>query len=62
MSTSGCPGDRVAATLTKVSAERGLPRSTTVDRGTEFASKPLDEWGDQDGVLIDFARPGVWRK
>jgi putative transposase len=51
-------GDRVAAALSKVAERRRLPRSITVDHGTEFTSKALDEWAYQNGVLLDFTRPG----
>jgi putative transposase len=30
----------------------------TVDHGTEFTSKVLDEWCFQNGVRLDFIRPG----
>ena len=30
------------------------PRSITVDHGTEFTSKVLDEWCYQNGVTLDF--------
>ena len=51
-------GDRVAEALSKVAERRRLPRSITVDHGTEFTSKALDEWAYQNGVLLDFTRPG----
>jgi putative transposase len=35
-----------------------LPRTITVDHGTEFTSKVLDEWAYQRGVELDFIRPG----
>jgi putative transposase len=51
-------GESVAQALNRVSEGRGLPRSITVDHGTEFTSKALDEWAYQNGVLLDFTRPG----
>jgi putative transposase len=30
----------------------------TVDHGTEFPSKALDEWASRRGVALDFIRPG----
>jgi hypothetical protein len=35
-----------------------LPKAITVDHGTEFTSKALDEWAWQRGVQLDFIRPG----
>jgi putative transposase len=38
---------------------RGLPpRSITVDHGTEFMSRALEDWAYQRGVQLDFIRPG----
>ena len=37
-------GQRVVAALETLSARRPLLKATTVDHGTEFASKALDEW------------------
>ncbi len=51
-------GDSVAKTLNRVSEARSLPCSITVDHGTEFTSKALDEWAWQNKVLLDFTRPG----
>jgi putative transposase len=50
--------DQLADGLSRVAEQRGLPRSITVDHGTEFTSKALDEWAYQNGVLLDFTRPG----
>ena len=35
-----------------------LPYAITVDHGTEFTSKALDEWCYRRGVKLDFIRPG----
>jgi putative transposase len=35
-----------------------LPYAITVDHGTEFTSRVLDEWCYQRGVKLDFIRPG----
>ncbi len=37
---------------------RDLPYAITVDHGTEFTSKVLDEWCYLRGVKLDFIRPG----
>ena len=34
------------------------PLSLTVDHGTEFTSKALEEWAWQHQVKLDFIRPG----
>jgi len=34
------------------------PRAITVDNGTEFSSKALDEWAYRRGVKLDYTRPG----
>jgi transposase InsO family protein len=35
-----------------------LPYAITVDHGTEFTSKVLDEWCYMRAVKLDFIRPG----
>ena len=42
----------------RVARHRPLPRSITVDHGTEFTSRALDQWAWENGVLLDFTRPG----
>jgi putative transposase len=49
-------GEKVATALDKVVADRGAPRSITVDNGTEFASKAMDLWSSTNGVHLDFIR------
>jgi putative transposase len=51
-------GEKVAAALDVIVAERGAPRSITVDNGTEFASRAIDLWAYANGVHLDFIRPG----
>ena len=36
----------------------GLPKSITVDHGTEFTSKAVEAWAFYRGVELDFTRPG----
>lgn len=38
------PGKRVVGVLERLAESRGLPRSVTVDNGSEIISKVLDEW------------------
>ena len=51
-------GRSVAAALDQVAHCRPLPKAITVDHGTEFTSRALDEWAWQRGVQLDFIRPG----
>lgn len=34
------------------------PQAITVDNGTEFTSKALDEWAYRCGIKLDYTRPG----
>ncbi len=51
-------GHSVVDALNAAAAHRPLPKSITVDHGTEFTSQALDEWAYQRGVALDFIRPG----
>jgi putative transposase len=51
-------GKKVAAALDELAADRGYPRTITVDNGTEFYSKEMDAWAYRHGVRLDFIRPG----
>jgi putative transposase len=51
-------GQSVADALEALAAHRPLPKAITVDHGTEFTSKALDEWAYRRGVALDFIRPG----
>ena len=51
-------GHKVAAALDRRLADGPLPISLTVDHGTEFTSKALEEWAWQRGIKLDFTRPG----
>jgi putative transposase len=51
-------GESVARALSQVSAQQQLPCSITVEHGTEFTSKALDQWAWENGVQLDFTRPG----
>ena len=51
-------GRDVAAVLTRLAVERGLPDRITCDNGTEFTSKVLDHWAYRSRVRLDFTRPG----
>ncbi len=51
-------GRTVADTLDRVLGTGQRPRSITVDHGTEFTSRALEDWAYQRGVQLDFIRPG----
>ena len=51
-------GRCVGHALDEAAATRGLPKAITVDNGTEFTSKALDEWAYRRGVKLDYTRPG----
>jgi putative transposase len=51
-------GKRVAELLDGIAAERGYPKTITVDNGTEFYSKAMDSWAYHRKVQLQFIRPG----
>lgn len=51
-------GQDVAAVLDRIIGAGPAPRSITVDHGTEFMSRALEDWAYQRGVQLDFIRPG----
>jgi putative transposase len=51
-------GEDVVTVLERVTAVRGKPRFIKVDNGPEFISKELDKWAYENGVILDFSRPG----
>lgn len=51
-------GQSVVDALNEVALDRALPFAITVDHGTEFTSKALDEWCYLPGMKLDFIRPG----
>ncbi len=48
----------VVETLDRAAAVTGYPRTIRVDNGPEFVSRDLDLWAFQNGVTLDFSRPG----
>ena len=54
----GLSGKKVAAALEPLVQYRGPPKASTVDNGSECASRALDVWAYQHGVQLDFIRPG----
>jgi putative transposase len=55
---SSVSGHSVGAALDRVLAGGTAPRSITVDHGTEFMSRALEDWAFARGVQLDFIRPG----
>lgn len=51
-------GKKVARALEQVGQQRPLPEVITVDNGSEFAGKDLDNWAYWRGIKLDFIRPG----
>ena len=55
---SSMSGSTVSVALDRAIAGGSVPRSITVDHGTEFMSRALEDWAYQRGVQLDFIRPG----
>lgn len=51
-------GEDVAAVMDIIAAERGAPAAIKTDNGSEFAGRVMDRWAYENGVEIDFSRPG----
>lgn len=49
---------KVVAILQRIQQRRPLPTFITVDNGSEFISKQMDDWAYRAGVSLDFIRPG----
>ena len=52
------PGVRVVQALDLLKVDRALPRAIVIDNGTEFCGKAVDQWAHENGVKLDFIRPG----
>ena len=48
----------VVATMQHVQALRGTPQRIQVDNDSEFISVALNQWAYEQGVTLDFSRPG----
>ena len=51
-------GRRVVRVLERLVERQGAPEAITIDNGTEFDSKAMDEWAFNRKVQLDFIRPG----
>ncbi len=59
MADSSMHGSHVVTALAEAIRERGaVPRSITLDNGSEFAGRVLEAWAMQRGVQLCFIRPG----
>jgi len=54
----GIRAERVVEVVTEVVTHRARPVRIQVDNGSEFVSKALDLWAYEQGVTLDFCRPG----
>lgn len=52
------PASDVVGTLEQLRTTRALPKTIREDNGTEFTSKAVDRWAYENGVVLDFSRPG----
>jgi putative transposase len=52
------PALRVVRVLERLRVERGLPARIVIDNGTEFTSKSLNTWANQNKVPLHFIAPG----
>jgi putative transposase len=51
-------GEDVVRVLNRIKGQRGAPKTLFCDNGSEFSSQAMDLWAYQNGVRIDFSRPG----
>ena len=51
-------GEDVVRTLERITGQRGWPGTIKADNGSEFISKAMDRWAYENGVELDFSRPG----
>jgi putative transposase len=51
-------GDDVLRTMNQLKKKRGAPKLLFCDYGTEFTIQAMDMWAYQNGIKIDFSRPG----
>ncbi len=51
-------GRSVGQALDRSAVPRGWPKAITVDNGTEFTSRALDDWAYRRGIKLDYTRPG----
>jgi putative transposase len=54
----GLKSKEVIQSLSLLKLTRGLPEIITVDNGSEFSSKQMDQWAFENNVQLHFIRPG----
>ena len=54
----GMKGEDVVEAMTALTLVHESPKRIFVDNGSEFISKSLDRWAYENGVTLDFSRPG----
>lgn len=54
----GIKGEQVAAAMARISFIRGVLKTIRADNGPEFISKAPDRGAYENGVTLDFSRPG----
>jgi putative transposase len=54
----GLRGEDVVRTLNRLKREGRTPKLLFCDNGSEFSGQAMDLWAYQNGVKIDFSRPG----
>jgi len=48
----------VVTILSRAVSKRGKPIAIRCDQGTEFTAEALDQWAYNNGIELDFSRPG----
>ena len=51
-------GDDVVDAIPRLTQSRSCSKRIYLDNGSEFISKSLDRWAYENGVTLDFSRPG----
>lgn len=51
-------GEDVVAVVERLKHQRGVPQRLQTDNGSEFISMAMDRWAYDEGVTMDFSRPG----
>jgi putative transposase len=51
-------GEDVVRVLNRAKQQRGVPKFLFCDNGSDFTSQVMDLWVYQNGMKIDYSRPG----
>ena len=52
------PSQRVVRVLDRIAERRGLPARLRFDNGPEFTAVAVADWAEQNGVELEFIKPG----